>query len=529
MSDELNTVTGTTSPDSQAAAPVTPPPEAEPTVEVPKVDAGEFSNGEVPATAESAPQATDPVGPIDETGNPAEPLKAKIETPEGDQLPPPPAEVPASETPAEEDHPVTMKPEDPDPTEEDIEKVIAVIKQTGKFNKVFLALETNIPSGTIRKIIPILEERKILGMRGATKVILIETAKSAAKKAEKPQPAEKPQTPERKRVTDFDRLQMWKESLLEKGGFQNEELREAISQYALRNQGFNPEEKRGRTLITMINRWAQFTRDRLKFFYASDVDELHKMLLKFVSNNPFGNGPVEWNRISSDEQHDLVRRFFGIDKRLREYTSNDRIIQQVVMAAEHPKTDVTKTMGGSYAERFMYLILAILAFATDERFFVDIIHTSPSQVYLEHKVGKTPSWNDGTKCLECGSELMTDTSGNIVCGNMLCINHYPKAATETWTPASSEGGEQPDGGRPPRKNWKKRRDASDNEDQRGFDRARNKGKRWRENHGEDEGIATNGDGEGRTIGVGEDKGFTPFENLNVPTETPEEVSAETAE
>lgn len=528
MSEELNTVTGTTSPDSQvSAAPVMPPPENSEPTDVPKVDAGEFSQ-EAPTTAESAPQDPAPVDPIDETGNPAEPLKAKIETPDGDQLPPPPAEIPASETPAEAT-PAEQKPEDPDPTEEDIEKVIAVIKQTGKFNKVFLALETSIPSGTIRKIIPILEERKILGMRGATKVVLIETAKTP-KKVEKPLPAEKPQPEPRKRVTDYDRLTMWKDSLLEKGGFQNEELREAIAQYALRNPGFNPEEKRGRTLITMLNRWAQFTRDRLKFFYASDVDELHKMLLKFVSNNPFGNGPVEWNAISSDEQHDIVRKFFGIDKRLREYTSNDRIIQQVVMAAEHPKTDVNKTMGGSYAERFMYLILAILAFATDERFFADIIHTSPSQIYLERKVGKTPNWNDGTKCLECGAELTTDTSGNIVCSNMLCINHYPKAATETWTPSAPSDGDQQSGGDRPRKNWKKRRDSSDNEDQRGFDRARNKGKRWRENQGEETTVGGEG-GEGRTITAGEDKGFTPFENLNVPhTDAPcEEPEPPTAE
>ena len=536
MSEELNTAPGATSPDIAAAAPVTPPLEAEPT-EVPTAAPGEFAPPEAPAAAESVPPV-DPDGPISaETGLPAEPLKAKIETPEENQLPPPPPEVPVSEAeaPAAEAE-QQKKPEDPDPTEENIEKVIEVIKQTGKFNKVFLALETGIAPGTIRKIIPILEERKILGMRGATKVVLIETAKTP-KKPEKPA---QPQTPERKRVTDYDRLQMWKESLLNSGGFQNEELREAIAQYALRNPGFNPEERRGRTLITMLNRWAQRTRDRLKFFYQSDVDELHKMLLRFINENPLGNGPAAWNQHSSEEQLDMVRHFFRIgrgDKSFRDFTSNDRIINQVIDAARHSKLEEERQLGGSYGERLMYLVLAILAFATDERFFVDVIHDKPTEAFLERKLGgKVPSWNDGTKCLECGSELIKDDMGNTICSNMLCINHYSKVVTE-FVPSSSDSNDAPTGGGNTnagrsKRNWKKRGDSSDNEDQRGFDRSRRKGgKKWRQNDDEPQ-VASEMGGDAETVvSSGSGDGFhqSPFEGLELPVSEPPAAEATTPE
>jgi len=504
MSEELKTPDGaaeTQQPENKETPEVATPVEAvAPTSE----SAPEAAASAEPAPAQSEQPATaqcDSHGPFAapcdpiaaDTGLPAEPLKRKIE--------------PENPEPKEEEDNTPL-------TEDEINTVLSVVKETGRFKGAFLSVKTGMKFNRIKKILAVLEERKIIGMRGATRVLLIDTAaKPTTAQPKAAAPAKK------KMLTDADRMTAWQDELRDRGGFQDHEVCKFIAQYAIRNPGFNPARKNGHSLISMINRWAMRARDRLATFTEKDADILHNQMLRLISEQPFGEGgPQIWNMAGDNrEQLEVARRFYGIgfrQKSLANFNKDDLLINCVLDAARPSQIEEEKGFGGTYSERLHYLVLAMIAFSTDERFFKAVVHLQPTESYTSRQNGGGnvgASWHDGEKCNECGSPITTDANGNVICSMITCFNHYPKTGG-SFTPGNpSNGG----AAHPARRSWKDNAPRGDREDQRGFSRKKGNGKqRWRNREGGDsEADGGFSGGTGTTVTSGEDVPNTPFANL----------------
>ena len=464
MSEELTNVAGTTSPAHEEVPTLQSEviPNAEPVVPVaveptvPAVDPSTITGQEVAATAEQPPA---------EEAQPSEPIVVP------DEL---------------------------------VEKAIEVIKESGgKIKRTFLSLKLKVPFEMVKALDEKLVERGIMnmdpasGFRGLTRDFMatikpkVEVTKPVV---EKPSAPVAP-TPKRK-MTDYDRLQLWKQDLKEYGKFTDDALIEQIAQFALKNPGFNPEERRSRTLITMINRWHLRNIDRIRTINPLDCDELHREILRLLAEKPLGDGgPAVWNTqfANNRDQERAVSAFWGINKRERDCSTVEQMLVAVRSAAWPSIKEEERGEGGTFAERLHYLVLALLSLASDERLFQSIVHDTPSQAFIEQHGGFVPSsWNDGAKCNDCGAELTTDANGNTICSNLLCMHHYVSAgsAPESFRTNQGTGGsprksftDAPREDRPARKNWKKR-DGDSRDNGRGFDRRPNR-KHWRENNEEE--------------------------------------------
>ena len=497
MSEELNTEAGVTTPAPEAtpvatpelanATPVQPAAEAQP--EVPAVAP---ETVQVPAAAEPAPEQA-PEVPADAPA----PTEAPAET----------AEAPAA--------PAFVV------TEEMTTKATEAIKNTGRSSIPFIQRTLGLAeqSQTLA-VIDKLVELKVLGdykdprNKMTPRIILIEGAKVPEKK-EKPaikitvnaRPKNKVTRP---KITDYDRAEGWKKHLREIGGYTDDAFIDAMAQFALKNQGFNPQAKWGSCLVVMVNRFATKLRDSLRTFTWSDSEYMMRELLRFSSEQPLGDGPIAWNTkfTSNMEQKTAVSQFFGIDCSFREMRGKQCSCMTAVRDAAWPtREEEQKGTGGTFAERFHYLMLCLIAFGSSDHnkaLFENSIHNEPTERFLERIGGgaprghREPEWHKDGKCLSCGFDITTDSNGNTICSNPMCMKHY--ASVSTGASASfRKGGREDRGGSEPvdpnsvpvptkegGRNWKggkDRRHNRDDGDERGFSRKGNKkrGPRFRDN------------------------------------------------
>ena len=451
-------------------------PPAEEPIEVAETPAQETAE---PAAAEQAPVNTD--DPISaETGLPAEPLKAKI-------VDPAPTASPA---------------EDPDPESTQIQAAKEWIISSRKSSAAALQNAMKIPLGTCEKILAKLEEYKILGPAkedGSPRDILVEAKPRITVKKQQFNKQKKPV------MSDEERVANWTKHLKEIGKLDDERLIKQITDYALRNQGFNPHAKWGSCLIVMINRTLNRLRDSLRTFTQSDADYLCRELLRFASEQPLGDGVGVWNsRYSSNmEQKEAVSEFFGINRSFRDLRGKQQIVMTAIRDAAWPtKQEEKNGTGGTYAERFHYLALAIVTFGSGDyatELFRNTIHHEPTEAFLERinggrPVEKAPAWQEDGHCKDCGNEIVKDSAGNDVCSNPICPNHFAKVSVavpksfrsggfrqRSDSPAGGEGIPQPSpeaGQRRGKKNWKKQRRDDDGDMPKNF-RKGGHGKRFR--------------------------------------------------
>ena len=504
MSEELNTpqVAPAESAAPVAATPVVPEPIPAP--EPPTVTPE-------PAAAEQA-QPSEPV--------PAEEKK--------EEIPDPPAEIPVPETKEE----ITV----PD---ELVEKAIELIKSTGRSSSVFLQRSLSIED--MAHVEALLDELVIKGVLGERKdpknpmsarKILIEVSVAAPVIKVRPKPANKQGRP---RVTDFDRMQMWKKHLAEIGGYKSEALIEGIAQFAQKNPGFNPQAKWGSCLIVMVNRFSGKCRDSLRTFSVTDAEYMMREMLRFMTEQPLGDGPQVWNTKfqTNMEQRNAVSEFWGINKKFAEMRGKQCSVMTAVRDAAWPtREEESKGTGGSYAERLHYLVMCLVSFGSSDHFndlIEPALHTEPTDRFLERVGGrprpsahKAPDWYRDGKCLECGFDVTTDSKGNTVCSNPICMKHFAMVTTSFNNEvAPSEDAPAAPAAPRPSKNWKKHdRHDRDGEDMRGFQRkGGNKGKRYRVRDDDDDGIPSNDGNEPVASVGGNGEGFanTPFANLTLPT------------
>lgn len=514
--------------------------EAAPAAEAPAETPAE--QPQEPAAAEQAP--TDPDGPISaKTGLPAEPLKAKIQEP--------------THAPADAD------PSDLDPNETQIDMAKRWVIGNRKSSAAALQQASKLPMETVEKILAKLEEMKILGPAkedGSPRDILVEAPKPAMKISVSQTPKKTFKKERRPVMSDAERVANWAKHLKEIGKLDDDNLIKQVTDYALKNQGFNPHAKWGSCLIVMINRFLNRLRDSLRTFTQSDADFLCRELLRFASEQPLGDGVMIWNSKYRDnlDQKDAVSDFFGINCSFRDLRGSQRICLTAIRDAAWPtKMEEKNGTGGTYAERFHYLALAIVTFGSGDystELFRNCIHHEPTEAFLERinggrPVEKTPSWIKDGKCIECDSEVVKDSAGNDVCSNPICPNHFAKVSQgmpksfrsggnrggfrqnkEGFDPNSVPVAPTPDqAARRNKRNWKKRRDNGDDDGGDGlpkFQKKRPKGQRWRENHDDDGlGGGDNGVESAPTVStVGGD--FKPtigdaFAGLEIPTVSPE--------
>ena len=317
MSEELNE-TGVLTPAPEtpepisdapeaAVTPVTPAPEA-----APSIPAVAPESVQVPAAAEPAPAEV-------------------LETPNAEPQTEPAKEIAPTDDAADfvvlQDH---------------INRATDAIKATGRSSIPFLQRTLELTNGQTLKVIDRLVELGILGdykdprNKMTPRVILIPTDKPAADKPSIKITVNK-KKPMRPKVTDLDRLESWKKHLKEIGGYTDNEFIGAMSQFALKNQGFNPQAKWGSCLIVMVNRFATKLRDSLRTFTWSDSEYVMRELLRFTSEQPLGHGL----ELALQLQHGAEERGFRI---LRDQLLVPRDAWQTVPGHDgHPRRRVANS------------------------------------------------------------------------------------------------------------------------------------------------------------------------------------------
>lgn len=482
-------------------------------------------------------------------------------------------EVPKENAAAAEQQPQGKTDEQPQIViaDDDVEKAIAIIKETHKAGCAFLQRKMKWPFKRTVALLNVLTGKGILGPQVGTgpRKILIELPPKAEEpaKPKKPQPKPQPKANKPKIVvkqsadakpplSDAERKERWEANLRRVGKYTNETFISVTAAYALKHGGFNKRCKWGSALIVMVNRLAGKTLDGLKTFTRADADHIQIRLMDFNQNNPLGDNVTMWNDTNvfknNFEQRKAVKEFFGIECSFRDMKPEDRCLTAVVDAAWPNLEEEQRGTGGTFAERFVYLSLYIINMWTGDEslrdgLFGNSFHTTPTEAWVQRqneKFGrrngtfrKEPdtSWirEDGT--CECGQPLTKDSMGNTICSSAMCEHHYAVCGGDTpdsfrngsrnKKPAGDRGEEiafdpnkAPLGERTQRKeNWKakKRKDRHDEGDgEFRRDRPKKHGPRWHVNEGDDNGDHQDegtGDGEapaGVTVATsGADRGF----------------------
>lgn len=505
---ELNPSAGeVTTPASETAVPVVPA--AEPTPSIPVVE----SLNTEPAAAEQAPSEQ----------------AAPAETPAAEATP----ETPAPEQPAAEEvvEPINN---------EIVELAIGVIKSTRKSSVAHFQRKMGFSAKRAELLVEELTSRGILGPANGVypRKILIEC--DPAPKAPEKKPSNNAK-PARKIVTDYDRMQDWKKHLGNFGKYTDEGLINDLCQFAQKNSGFSATRKWGSCLIVMMNRLSSKLRDTLRQFGARDAEYIVHELLRFLSEQPLGDGPQTWNTryTTNKEQKDVVSKFFGIDRPFREMRGKQESVMTAVRDAAWPnQKEESQGTGGTYAERFHYMIMAVVAMSNgghQEALFGVAYHSEPTEEFLNKFGGGAPrqqhqraSWHTDGMC-ECGSPVTTDSNGNTVCSNPICVHHF--AAVSGDVAESFRNGDhrdtsavdapvpQNDGGRRNKKNWKHNKRDDEGRDE--FRKPRGKKQRYASRDIDDDGDApapqSSGDGSERLVAsVGGEFHNNPFGNLELP-------------
>lgn len=525
------------------------------------------------ATIPAQPAApVTPVAPAaPETPSPAVADQATIDA-ASDTPPPPPApeasaaekpqEVPA--TPAASEAPAAPEAAEVPVTEEMVKAAVDLIKRTKRSSAAHFQRKMSLPMTTVEKLLDTLTERGVLGPQEGTepRKILIEIPAKPAPQP-KPQPAHaKPQSPgkfQRKPpMTDYDRMMGWRKHLAEIGHYSDEAFINAMADYAVKNPGYNPRSKWGSCLIVMVNRLANRTLNSLRTFVQSDADYLQRELLRFFSEKPLGDNPTAWNTNfqTNQEQKKAISDFFGINCPFRELRGKPNGVMTAVRDAAWPNQMEEKNgTGGTFAERFHYLAMCVVRFGTSEHakaLFENSFHTEPTQDFLDRVNGvrrpggfsrpTTPSWIKDGKCVECGSDITKDSSGNDICSNPICPHNIACVATDVAKSfrtghSKTERVEAPvfdpnsipapqkEGGR--RQNtWKDKKRKGRGGDEDGFGRGpKHHGKRWRVNDADGDAPSYDGDagdGASHVVSAGPKDGTfrnNAFASLSLPGTT----------
>lgn len=506
MSEELNPSVDNQSAPEEVTVTVDAAPVAPPTVEVPEIPAVTMpENTEVPAAAEQAPEST----------------TAEVE-----------AEPEAS--------PEADTPEDLTISNELVELAVGCIKATRRSSVTHFQRKMGMSMEKATALVEELTNRGILGPANGPypRKILIQ-----CEAPEKKAPAPKKATA-KPRMTDYDRMQDWKKHLAELGKYSDEALVEDLCQFAQKNPGFSANKRWGSCLVVMMNRLANKTRDTLRTFSSSDAEYVVHELLRFLSEDPLGDGPQTWNSkfTTNMEQKAVVSKFFGIDKPFREMRGKQCSCMTAVRDAAWPnqKEEAAGT-GGTYAERFHYMAMCIIAMSNGghhEALFQGSYHSEPTETFLTKFSGggrpaprvKQESWHTNGVCNVCGGTVTKDSNGNDICSTPFCIHHFARTAgdvAESFRGGNNRRDEQaapsdvPVEERQPRKkgNWKNRR--RENEEHDGF-KSNGKKQRYRsrdvdlDNIGD--GSSHNGNGDAPVLSTGGEFNTNPFANLTLPTQ-----------
>lgn len=487
--------------------PATPAPEVPTVPETPSVGGDEERAPEIPPAKEEEERVP--------------------ETPWG-------AEGPAPEAPEE---PVTAAAEQSQPKPEVsdalVEIAVSCIKATRKSSSVHLQKKLNIDAALAEALLDVLTAKSILGEPNGAypRKILIECDPPKPK----PQPAAKPA--KKKKITDEERLASWKEHLRSFGKYEDEELINVICEFAQKNPGFTAGKRWSSCLIVMMNRLSAKLRDSIWKFTANDAEFVVRELLRFLSEQPLGDGPQVWNAIDNKQQKDCISQFFGIDKSFRELRGKPQTVMTAVRDAAWPnfREDAAGT-GGSYGERFHYMAMCIVAISNggfQEALFSGSYHTEPTEEFQRKPFFRQPrasadAWIVDGKCSDCGSDITTDSRGNQVCSSPICPHHFARTgngASNRGTSTTVDSGMQmmPEpGNNDRRRNWKgKGKKRSKFED---GDMPRSKGsykrqRKFRENDGDEEEALISVGPQNKDSQGGESisSGFacTPFEGLSL--------------
>lgn len=317
----------------------------------------------------------------------------------------------------------------------------------------------------------------------------------------------------RKPLTDTERKAQWNERLLNTKIVKDPLFIETLTGYAVSHRGYDERKNWGSTLIRMFEHLEYRLLNRLETFTPEQGEHLGQRLMEFLMKKPLGDNPRVWNtRFQNNaDQRKAVDVFYGLNCRMADIKAEDKPLLAVRDSAWPSKIEEEKGIGGSFAERYHYLVTAIVGFLTTGQelingMFGPTYHDAPTDDYIAwetkqkerlaakygHRTPRVVSWYRDGKCTECGADITKDSEGNIICSNPLCSHNI--APVVGATPASF-------GRRPPRSererqidvpNKGQRRDGRDrrhdrDESDRDVDTRnlkRNKRTKFRENNGE---------------------------------------------
>ena len=323
-------------------------------------------------------------------------------------------------------------------------QAVDVIRKTNRSSIVTLQYKLNLKMELAKKLLDVLTERGVLGAEDGVNprkiLIPVVPPKQQLQKKVAQNPSQKHVKGQKKPMHDYDRLMSWKKHLAEIGHYTDEAFIEAMGQYALANPGYNPMSRWGSTLIVMVNRLSGQLLDGLRTFTQSDADYLQRELIRFFSEKPLGDNPETWNTnfTTNGQQKEVINKFFRIDAPYRELRGRPEIVMTAVRNAAWPNPmEERNGTGGTFAERFHYLAMCIVRFATSDHekaLFENSFHTQPTQNFMTRLNGgvvpKTSSWIKDGKCGECGSDLTKDSKGNTICSNPICPHNIASTASE---------------------------------------------------------------------------------------------------
>ena len=287
--------------------------------------------------------------------------------------------------------------------------------------------------------------------------------------------------PARKTPTDDEVKAKWAKTLSEAGWDPEGPFVKTITDYATKHRGFDARRSWGGVLISMFVR-AHEQLSALDRFDTGDSDALFTELQKFLMEmeNVVGTGPAEWNvgLPNNSMQREVIDNFFGIGGRLSAIPTAKFPIMAIRRAAWPSRVEGEKMIGGSFMDRFVYLVMALVNVLTLEDVGADFLSTS-----LHERVIRKPSWvaEDNT-CKDCHSPVTQDANGRWRCTSLCCPNRF--APAEGLPESFGHGGAPAAAARPQRqfndgKSNRKSRSEDDENDRRFRQKNGKKGKKYR--------------------------------------------------
>lgn len=270
--------------------------------------------------------------------------------------------------------------------------------------------------------------------------------------------------------TTAERKVEWKEKIKSTGEFTDPKFIDMLVDYASENHGYDRKHKAGGVLISMFKRLVQRCTDRLPTFSSNDAHHAFQRLVQFKGavKETFGENANQWRmgfaKFTSVEERnaamrDAIDEYFHTNGPLSKIPPSDHVLLQFRDAAWPAKWEVELEVGGSYLERYIYLIQSYIEIYTDvcamlgniDPMFVTAYHTKPTQIYLDRKAERHqrylekhggadrggerrspsgsrfrgPSWVKDGKCTKCGSPVTQDSDGNYICTSVTCSHNIP--------------------------------------------------------------------------------------------------------